>query len=50
MGGILDIIIVFNIQYFLIEYMFVQNFVWNIVGYWYLNNLEKKGDKGDEGL
>lgn len=49
MGGIPDITLVFNTQFPPIEHMFSQNSGWNIVGYWYLMNPEKKGDKGDEG-
>lgn len=49
MGGIPEITIVFNTQFPPIEHMFSQNSGWNIVGYWYLMNPEKKGDKGDVG-
>lgn len=49
MGGIPDITIVFDTQFPPIEHMFSQNSGWNVIGYWYLMNPEKKGDKGDEG-
>lgn len=49
LGGVPDIKIVFNTQFPPIEHMFSQNSGWNILGYWYLMNPEKKGDKGDVG-
>lgn len=49
MGGIPDIKIVFNTQFPPIEHMFSQNSAWNVVGYWYLQNPSKRGDKGDPG-
>lgn len=49
MGGIPDIKIVFNSQFPPIQHMFSQNSGWNILGYWYLMNPAKRGEKGDPG-